>query len=143
VTRATSPQAPDVVAVIDAMDVARPGSRLAENRKVTFGNSTPLLGVEETHWGATLFLETICGPHHTIVNQRHVDGETIELNVTDDRNDGQQATIPCVTIFHSIGDGESDDYRSTSSRRLTTTGGRDRHRDRTRRGYRPWRCAAD
>jgi hypothetical protein len=94
------------------MDVAGPGSRLAENRRVTFGNSTPLLGMEEIHRGATLFLETICGPHHTIVNQRHVDGETIvELNVTDDRKDGQQATIPCVTIFHSIGDGASDDYR--------------------------------
>jgi hypothetical protein len=112
VTRATSRQARDVFAVIDAMDVAALGSRFAENRRVTFGNSTPLLGVEEIHRGATLFSETVCGLHHTIVNQRHVDGETIvELNVTDDRKHRQQVTMPCVTIFHSIGDGKSDDYR--------------------------------
>ena len=111
-TRATSPQAPDVVAVIDAMDVAALGSRFAENRRVTVGNSTPLLGVEEIHRGATLFLETICWLHHTIVNQRHVDGETIvELNVTDDRKDGQQVTMPCVTTFHRDGDGTIDDCR--------------------------------
>jgi hypothetical protein len=111
VTRATSPQAPDVVAVIDAMDVAALGSRL-QNRRVAFGNSAPLLGVEEIHRGATLFAETTSALHYTIVTQRHVGGDTIvELNVTDDRKDGQQVTMPCVTTFHRDGDGTIDDCR--------------------------------
>ncbi|MDT5152985.1 MAG: hypothetical protein QOI01_4718, partial [Mycobacterium sp.] len=28
-----------------------------------------------------------------------------------DRKDGQQVTIPCVTIFHTDGAGKIDDYR--------------------------------
>jgi ketosteroid isomerase-like protein len=112
VTSTTRPQARDVFAVIDAMDVATLGSLFAEDGRVTFANSAPLVGVEEIRTGTTLFFETIAGLHHTIVNEWNVDGETIvELKVTYDRKDGQQVTIPCVTIFDSDDDGKIDDYR--------------------------------
>ena len=111
-TSTTPPQARDVFAVIDAMDVATLGSLFAENGRVTFANSAPLVGVAEIRRGATLFYETMAGLHHTIVNEWHVDGETIvELKVSYDRKDGRQVTIPCVTIFHSDDDDKIDDYR--------------------------------
>jgi ketosteroid isomerase-like protein len=112
VTSTTPPQARDVFAVIDAMDVATLGSLFAENGRVTFANSAPLVGVAEIRRGATQFYETMAGLHHTIVNEWHVDGETIvELKVSYDRKDGRQVTIPCVTIFHSDDDDKIDDYR--------------------------------
>jgi ketosteroid isomerase-like protein len=111
-TRTTRPQARDVFAVVDAMDVAALCSLFAENGRFTFGNNAPLVGVKEIHGGATLFLESISGLRHKMVNEWRVDDETIvELKVTYDRKDGQQVTIPCVTIFHCDGDGKIDDYR--------------------------------
>ncbi len=34
-----------------------------------------------------------------------------ELKVTYDRKDGQQVTIPCVSIFHTDATGKIDTYR--------------------------------
>jgi ketosteroid isomerase-like protein len=108
----TRPHARAVFAVVDSMDVAALGSLFAESGRLTYGNNAPLVGLQEIRRGATLFLETISGLHHTIVNEWHVDGEIIaELKVTYDRKDGQQVTIPCVTIYHCDGDGKIDDYR--------------------------------
>jgi ketosteroid isomerase-like protein len=111
-TRTARPQAHDVFAVVDAMDVAALVSLFGPSGRLTFGNNAPLAGVEEIHRGATLFFETISGLHHTIVHEWHVHGEIIiELKVTYDRKDGQQVTIPCVTIYRCDGDGKIDDYR--------------------------------
>jgi hypothetical protein len=58
------------------------------------------------------FFATIDGQHHEVVNEWNVgDDAIIELKVTYDRKDGQQVTIPCVTIFHTDAAGKVDDYR--------------------------------
>ena len=70
------------------------------------------VGVDEIRAGTTAFLGTIAGLHHTIVNEWNVGDDTIaELKVTYDRTDGQQVTIPRVTIFHTNAAGKIATYR--------------------------------
>jgi hypothetical protein len=98
--------------MVDAMDVAAVTSLFAENGRVVFGNAQPLVGIDEIRSGITAFFATIAGLHHEVVNEWNVGDDSIfELRVTYDRQDGQQVTIPCVTIFHTDDAGEIDDYR--------------------------------
>jgi hypothetical protein len=79
---------------------------------VVFGNGEPLVGIEEIRIGTTAFFDTIAGQHHVVVNEWNIGGDTIaELKVTYDRKDGQQVSIPCVTMFHTDETGKIDDYR--------------------------------
>jgi SnoaL-like domain len=106
------PHTRNIFAMIDAMDVATIASLFARDGRVVFGNSQPLVGIDQIHTGTTAFFDTIAGLHHTIVNEWNFSNDTItELKVTYDRKDGQQVTIPCVTIFHSDAAGKIDDYR--------------------------------
>jgi len=108
----TPPHTRQLFAVVDTMDVGTIASLFAENGLVVFGNSQPLVGIEEIRTGITEFYATIAGLHHEIVNEWHVGDESIvELKVTYDRNDGQQVTIPCVTIFHTNVADKIDAYR--------------------------------
>ncbi len=108
----TRPHTRNLFAVVDAMDVATVASLFAEDGRVVFGNGQPLVGIEEIRTGITAFFGTIAGQHHEVVKEWNVGDDTIvELKVTYDRNDGQQVTIPCVTIFHADGAGKIDDYR--------------------------------
>ena len=71
-----------------------------------------MVGVDEIGTGTTAFFDTIAGLHHEIVNEWNVGSDAIvELEVTYDRKDGRQVTIPCVTIFHTDAAGKIDDYR--------------------------------
>lgn len=102
----------NLFAVIDAMDVAPLASLFARDGRVVFGNGQPLVGIDEIRKGTTAFFDTIVSLHHAIVKEWNVGDDTIvELKVTYDRKDGQQVTIPCVTIFHTDAAGEIDDYR--------------------------------
>jgi ketosteroid isomerase-like protein len=106
------PQTRDVFAMTDAMDVAAVVSLFATDARVVFGNGQPMVGVDKIRTGTTAFYETIAGLHHEIVNEWNFGNDTIvELKVTYDRKDGQQVTIPCVTIFHTDAAGKIDDYR--------------------------------
>ena len=108
----TRPQTRNVFAMTDAMDVAAVVALFAKDARVAFGNSQPMVGVDEIRTGTAAFFDTIAGLHHTIVNEWNFGNDTIvELKVTYDRKDGQQVTIPCVTIFHTDGAGKIDDYR--------------------------------
>jgi ketosteroid isomerase-like protein len=108
----TRPHTRNVFATIDAMDVATIASLFAEDGRVVFGNGQPLVGIEEIRTGTTAFFDTIAGLHHAIVKEWNVGDDTIvEFKVTYNRKDGQQVTIPCVTIFHTDGAGKIDDYR--------------------------------
>jgi limonene-1,2-epoxide hydrolase len=108
----TRPHTRNLFAVVDAMDVATVASLFAKDGRVVFGNGQPLVGIEEIRTGITEFFATIAGQHHEIVNEWHVGDESIvELKVTYDRNDGQQVTIPCVTIFHTNVADKIDAYR--------------------------------
>jgi ketosteroid isomerase-like protein len=106
------PHTRDVFAMTDSMDVAKVVSLFAKDGRVVFGNSQPMVGVDEIRTGTTAFFDTIAGLHHEIVTEWKVGDDTIvELKVTYDRKDGQQVTIPCVTIFHTDAAGKIDDYR--------------------------------
>jgi ketosteroid isomerase-like protein len=105
-------QADRVFATLDAMDVSTLTALFAEDAQVVFGNGQPFVGIDEIRSGTTAFLGMIAGLHHTIVQEWNVGDDTIaELKVTYDRIDGQQVTIPCVTIFHTTAAGKIDAYR--------------------------------
>jgi SnoaL-like domain len=108
----TRPQTRNVFATTDAMDVAEIISLFATDARVVFGNGQPMVGVDEIGRGTTAFYDTIAGLHHEIVTEwSFLDDTIVELKVTYDRKDGQQVTIPCVTIFHTDAAGMIDDYR--------------------------------
>jgi ketosteroid isomerase-like protein len=102
----------NVFAVVDGMDVTALALLFAEDATIVFGNGQPLVGINEIRTGTIAFFDTIAGLHHEVVNEWNAEDETIvELNVTYDRKDGQQVTIPCVTIFHTDATGKIDAYR--------------------------------
>ena len=106
------PPTRNLFAMIDTMDVATIASIFAEDGRVVFGNGQPLVGIDEIRTGITAFFATIAGVHHAFVNEWNVGDDTIiEFKVTYDRKDGQQVTIPCVTILHTDAAGKIDAYR--------------------------------
>jgi len=108
----TRPDTRKLFAATDSMGVATVVSLFARDGQVVFGNGDPLVGIDEIRTGTSAFFDTIAGLHHTIVQEWNVGDDTIvELKVTYDRKDGQQVTLPCVTIFHSDAAGKIDDYR--------------------------------
>ena len=108
----TRPNTRDLFATVDSMDVAAIASHFATDSRVVFGNGQPLVGIDEIRAGITAFYDTIAGLRHEIVNGWNVGYDAIvEFKVSYDRKDGQQVTIPCVTIFHTDVAGKIDDYR--------------------------------
>jgi ketosteroid isomerase-like protein len=106
------PDTRDLFALVDSMDVVTIAALFAEDGRVVFGNSQPIAGIDDIITGLTAFFDTIAGLHHEIVNEWNVGDDTIvEFRVTYDRKDGQQVTIPCVTIFHVDAAGKIDAYR--------------------------------
>ena len=94
------------------MDVATITSLFAADGRVVFGNAEPLVGIDEIRTGLIAFFDTIAGLRHEIVNEWNVgDDAIVEFKVTYDRKDGQQVTIPCVTIFHTDAADKIDAYR--------------------------------
>jgi ketosteroid isomerase-like protein len=91
----TRPLTRNVFATLDAGDVAMLASLFAGDGRVVFGNSQPLVGIDEIRTGTKVFLATIAGLHHEIVNEWNVGDDTVaELKVTYQRKDGQQVTYP-------------------------------------------------
>jgi ketosteroid isomerase-like protein len=108
----TRPNTRDLFATVDSMDVAAIASLFAADSRVVFGNGQPLVGIDEIRAGITVFYDTIAGLRHEIVNEWNVgDDAIVEFNVSYDRKDGQQVTIPCVTIFHTDAAGKIENYR--------------------------------
>jgi ketosteroid isomerase-like protein len=106
------PDTRDLFALVDSMDVATIAALFAEDGRVVFGNGQPIVGIDDIITGLIAFFDTIAGLHHEIVNEWNVGDDTIvEFQVTYDRKDGQQVTIPCVTIFHVDAAGKIDAYR--------------------------------
>jgi ketosteroid isomerase-like protein len=102
----------NLFAMVDAMDVAALAPLFAEDGRVVFGNSQPLVGIGAIRTGLINFFDTIAGLHHEVVREWNVGEDTIvELKVTYDRKDGQQVTIPCATFFHVGAAGKIDAYR--------------------------------
>jgi len=108
----TRPSTRDVFATVDSMDVATITSLFAPDGRVVFGNAEPLVGIDEIRTGLIAFFDTIAALRHEIVNEWNVgDDAIVEFKVTYDRKDGQQVTIPCVTIFRTDAADKIDAYR--------------------------------
>jgi ketosteroid isomerase-like protein len=108
----TRPSTRNVFATVDSMDVDTITPLFAADSRVVFGNGQPLVGIDEIRTGITAFFDTIAGLRHEIVNEWNLgDDAIVEFKVTYDRKDGQQVTIPCVTIFHTDAVGKIDAYR--------------------------------
>jgi ketosteroid isomerase-like protein len=108
----TRPNTRDLFATVDSMDIATIVPLFATEARVVFGNSQPMVGLDEIRSGIIAFYDTIAGLHHEIVNEWHVgDDAIVEFQVSYDRKDRQQVTIPCVTIFHTDTAGKIDNYR--------------------------------
>ena len=108
----TRPSTRNVFATVDSMDVDTITPLFAADSRVVFGNGQPLVGIDEIRTGITAFFDTIAGLRHEIVNEWNLgDDAIVEFNVSYDRKDGQQVTIPCVTIFHTDAAGKIDAYR--------------------------------
>lgn len=108
----TRPSTRNVFVTVDSMDVDTITSLFAADSRVVFGNGQPLVGIDEIRTGITAFFDTIAGLRHEIVNEWNLgDDAIVEFKVTYDRKDGQQVTIPCVTIFHTDVAGKIDAYR--------------------------------
>jgi ketosteroid isomerase-like protein len=106
------PDTRDLFATVDTMDVTAILSLFAPESRVVFGNGQPLVGIDEIRTGITAFYDTIAGLRHQIVNEWNVgDDAIVEFKVGYDRKDGQQVTVPCVTIFHTDAAGKIDNYR--------------------------------
>jgi ketosteroid isomerase-like protein len=102
----------NLFALVDAMDVAALAPLFAEDGRVVFGNSQPLVGIGAIRTGLINFFDTIAGLHHEVAREWNVGEDTIvELKVTYDRKDGQQVAIPCATFFHVDATGKIDAYR--------------------------------
>jgi ketosteroid isomerase-like protein len=108
----TRPSTRNVFATVDSMDVDTITPLFAADSRVVFGNGQPLVGIDEIRTGITAFFDTIAGLRHEIVNEWNLgDDAIVEFKVTYNRKDGQQVTIPCVTIFHTDAAGKIDAYR--------------------------------
>ncbi len=108
----TRPNTRDLFATVDSMDVGKIMSLFAADARIVFGNGQPMVGTDEIRAGITAFYDTIAGLHHGIVHEWNVgDDAIVEFEVSYDRKDRQQVTIPCVTIFHTDAAGKIDNYR--------------------------------
>jgi len=97
---------------VDNFDPAAFAELFSPDGKIVFGNGEPMVGPGSIEAGVRGFFITIKGLRHRIANEWHQQGDSvIELDVTYDRLDGKQVTIPAVTIFHRRDDGLIDDYR--------------------------------
>src|ERR1700753_394522 len=98
----TRPQAPDLFATVDTMDIPATLSLFASGSRVVFGNGDPLHGIDEIRSGINASHATLAGLHHAIATQRSRGAEPIvQFKDSYDRKDGHQDTIPCVTNFHT------------------------------------------
>ncbi len=81
----------NLFATVDAMDVATLVPLFAANGRLVFGNSQPLVGVEDIGTGLTAFFATLAGLHHKVVNEWSFGNDAIvDLKVTHVRTDGQR-----------------------------------------------------
>jgi ketosteroid isomerase-like protein len=96
---------------VDRMDAKAFASHLNEDCVLRFGNADEVKGRAAIEEAIAGFFSTIAGLHHDVLSSWTVGDTTIlQLDVTYDRKDGKQVTIPVVTIYKEDGRGISD-YR--------------------------------
>jgi hypothetical protein len=102
----------EVLRRVDGFNPAQFAELFAPDGKLVFGNGDPMTGPAAIEAGVGGFFGTIKSLRHTIVSEWHEQGDTVlELEVTYDRLDAKQVTVPVVTIYHRRDAGLIDDYR--------------------------------
>jgi ketosteroid isomerase-like protein len=97
---------------IDRMDAAAWADWLSEDARFRFGNGDETTTREAARDGLAAFYELIDGVSHDMLDHWENGPTTIvRSDVTYTRKDGQQVTVPVVTIYHERDDGKIDDYR--------------------------------
>jgi ketosteroid isomerase-like protein len=90
---------------VDAMRLEPWLDRHTDDVVVRFGNNPPAVGKEQVGQAIAGFWETIGGLRHT-VRKSHQAGDTVtmEFDVTYERTDGKEVTVPCASVLHRRGD---------------------------------------
>jgi ketosteroid isomerase-like protein len=97
---------------IDRMDAAAWASYLASDVVMRFGNADPVRGREACREALDAFYGQIGGLRHDVVERWDDAAATIvEANVTYTRTDGEEVTVPVVTIYRTDGGDLISDYR--------------------------------
>jgi len=97
---------------VDTMDPHALDEVFAEDARMIFGNSEPLVGREAIAAGCGTFMSTLQGLRHRILNEWSVGADTIaETEVTYTRLDGKEISIPGVSIWQVRDDGLIAEYR--------------------------------
>ena len=95
----------DLFAAIDAKDGAAFVAYLTEDAIFRFGSAPPVQGRNSIQAAVEGFFATIAGCEHTISNSlRQDDTMVCEGEVTYQRHDGREVTVPFTDIFEYNGD---------------------------------------
>lgn len=101
-----------IFALIDSMDSAGFAGLFAQNATLTFGNGEPMVGRDAIATGSAAFWTNIAGLRHRIINQWVFMHDSIaETAVTYTRQDGNEVTVPAVSIWRAETDGLIGNYR--------------------------------
>jgi ketosteroid isomerase-like protein len=102
----------NMFADIDRMDADAWASYLAPEAVMRFGNAAPVRGRQACRDALAAFYAAIDGLRHDIVEKWELESVTVvEANVTYIRKDGDQVTVPVVTIYRTDNEDLIADYR--------------------------------
>jgi ketosteroid isomerase-like protein len=97
---------------IDRMDARAWASHLSPEAVMRFGNAEPVHGRDRCREALASFYAQIDGLRHQIVEQwEHGSATIVEANVTYVRRDGNEVTVPAVTIYRTDDQDLIFDYR--------------------------------
>ena len=97
---------------IERMDARAWASYLAPDAVVRFGNDDPIYGRDGCRAALEAFYSRIGGLRHDVVELwEHGEATIVEANVAYIRSDGQEVTLPVVTIYRTDANNLISDYR--------------------------------
>jgi len=102
----------EVFKTVDGMDADGFASFFADDCRLCFGNSEPMIGRAAIRDGIAGFFASIDGLRHDVSNVWEQTGTFIvETQVTYNRKDGGIVTVPAISILDMTGQGRISDYR--------------------------------
>jgi ketosteroid isomerase-like protein len=108
---ATTSATEELLRDIDRMDAKAFASHLSDDCVLRYANADEVVGRAAIEEGISGFFTTVKALRHRIVNEWTVGDATIlQFDVTYTRHDGDEVTVPAVTIFRR-GRELIDDYR--------------------------------
>ena len=97
---------------IERMDAHAWASYLAPDAVMRVGNDAPIYGRDGCEMALEALYARIDGLRHDLVELwEHGEATIVEANVTYTRRDGQEVTVPVVTIYRTDANDLISDYR--------------------------------